>query len=233
MTSGISSGVQAMAASQKQLDSLANNLANSSTTAYKRQTSFVHAMAANRRGGQGEEVRVENRTDFSQGDIRQTGNPLDLALDGDGFFAVEGPSGEVFTRNGQFQVDRSGSLQTLDGFPIAWEGLQGAIDSEGSPIAISEEGVVSQDDRELGRLRLVNFQRPEQLESVDGGFFEAPDDFTEVAHTLTVRQHSLEGSNVSPIQEMISMISVQRRFSGASNVLGMINETYRRLSRMQ
>ena len=222
-----------MASSQKQLDSLANNLANSSTTAYKRQTSFVHAMAVERRGGKGEQVRVENRIDFSQGDIRQTGNPLDLALDGDGFFAIEGPSGEVFTRNGQFQVDRSGSLQTLDGFPVAWEGLQGAIDSTGNPISISEEGVVTQDDRELGRLRLVNFENPSDLQSVDGGYYEAPDDFNEIAHTLTVRQHSLEGSNVSPIEEMISMISVQRRFSGASNVLGMINETYRRLSRLQ
>ena len=233
MASGISSGVQAMATSQRQLDSLANNLANSSTTAYKRQTSFVHAMEANLRGGKGEQVRVESRIDFSQGDISQTGNPLDVALDGEGFFVVEGPSGEVFTRNGQFQVDEAGSLQTLDGFPVAWEGLSGAIDSEGESISINGEGLVTQGDRELGSLRLINFSEPGKLESVDGGYYEAPDDYTEVAHTLTVRQRSLEGSNVSPIEEMISMISVQRRFGGASNLLGMINETYRRLSRLQ
>ena len=222
-----------MASNQKQLDSLANNLANSSTTAYKRQTSFVHAMAKNRRGGQTEEVRVETRVDFSQGNIKRTGNPLDLALDGEGFFGVEGPSGEVYSRNGQFQVDREGGLQTLDGFPVAWEKLNGAIDSAGIPIVVNSEGVVRQGDREIGRLRIMNFKDAQKLESIDGGYYERPFDLEEATHTATVRQGSLEGSNVSPIEEMIAMISVQRRFSGASNVLSMINDTYRRLTRLQ
>jgi len=222
-----------MASNQKQLDSLANNLANSGTNAYKRQTSFVHALATSRRGGQTQEVRVDTRVDFSQGDIKTTGNPLDLALDGEGFFAVEGPSGEVYSRNGQFQVNRQGGLQTLDGFPVAWENLNGAIDTAGVPIVVNSEGVVRQDRREIGRLKIMNFADPQQLQPVDGGFYERPLDLEEVAHTSVVRQGSLEGSNVNPIEEMIAMISVQRRFSGASNVLSMINDTYRRLTRLQ
>ncbi len=222
-----------MASNQKQLDSHANNLANTATTAYKRQTSFVHAMASTRRGSQGEQLKVETRVDYSQGDIKETGNPLDIALDGDGFFAVEGPSGEVYTRNGQFQVDNEGVLETLDGFPVAWENLSGAIDTAGTPIIVNAEGVVRQNERELGRLKLMNFTDHQQLQSVDGGYFERPLELEETAHTAILRQGSLEGSNVSPIEEMIAMIGVQRRFSGASNVLSMINETYRRLTRLQ
>lgn len=233
MTTGIFSGVQSMATNQKQMDSHAHNLANTSTTGFKRKTSFVHALATQSLGGDDRELRVKSKIDFSQGELEPTGNPLDLALDGRGFFAVEGPEGEIYTRNGHFQVDKDGVLKTLEGLPLAWENLGGAIDNRGLPIVVNGEGVVRQGERELGRLRIVDFADEQELELHAGGYFAAPLDLKEAAHSAHVVQGALEKSNVNPIEEMVAMISVQRRFAGASNVLGMINETYRRLSRMQ
>ena len=233
MPNGVYSGVEAMVSNQERMNYMANNLANMSTVAFKRQTPFVHTLEGQRRAAKGGQLQVKLATDFSQGELLHTGNALHLALQGKGFFAVEGPEGEVYTRDGSLTVDPDGSLETLDGFPLAWEDLQGAIDPTGVPIVVDEEGVVRQNDVQIGRLRIVDFEN-DQLLSQDGlGYYHAPLDLLETAHTATVRQGSLEGSNVSAIEEMVAMISVQRAFSGASNLLGMINETYQRLSRLQ
>jgi flagellar basal body rod protein FlgG len=233
MTSGLYSGVESMVANQKRMDYLAHNLANTSTTAYKRQTPFVHALENDRRGGRHEQLTVRLATDFSQGSLLQTGNPLHVALEGRGFLGVEGDRGEIYTRNGALQVDREGSLKTLDGLPLAWEELHGAIDPTGVPIQIGTQGIVSQDGTEIGRLRLVDFENEQRLEQDSLGYYHAPLDLLETAHTADIRQGFLEGSNVEAVEEMVSMIAVQRAFAGASNLLGMINETYQRLSRLQ
>lgn len=226
MSTGVYSGVGAMATAQARMDRLANNLANVQTTAYKRQTSFVHAL------GRSGEFRVGHQVDFSQGELERDGNPLHLALDGEGFFAVEGPNGEVYTRNGAFLLDDSGALLTQSGLPVAWEELRGAIDPTGEELRVGSDGTVSQGGRTVGRLRVVNFADLQRLQQDSTGYFRAPLDLAESTHTAAVHQGALEGSNVAPIQEMIAMITVQRSFGGASNVLGMIADTYRRLSRI-
>jgi flagellar basal-body rod protein FlgF len=233
VSNGVYSGVEAMVANQRRMDFLANNLANSSTHAFKRQTTFLHTLEAGRRGHEREQLVARVATDFTQGELTRTGNLLHLALTGKGFLAVEGERGEMYTRLGTLQIDPDGSLQTLDGFPLAWESLQGTIDPTGVPIRIDGEGVVSQDDFEVGRLRLVDFEDDQRLTQDSLGYYHAPLDLLETAHTASVTQGALEGSNVQPVQEMVAMISVQRAFAGASNLLGMIGETYRRLSRLQ
>ena len=233
MSSAVYSGVEAMVANQKRMNYLANNLANVSTTAFKRQTPFVHTLERISRGEEHEQLDVKIATDFTQGGLLDTGNPLHLALEGSGFLAVEGNHGEVYTRNGTLQIDPDGSLQTLDGLPLAYETLQGAIDPTGVAIEVDAEGVVRQDGLEIGRLRIVDFQDDQRLVQDSMGYYHAPLTLLETAHTATVRQGFLEGSNVAPMEEMVAMIAVQRAFSGASNLLGMINETYRRLSRLQ
>ena len=231
---GVYSGVEAMVANQSRLDMLAHNLANSQTTAYKRQDGFVQALERESGRGKGKaRLDIERGTDFSQGPLIQTGSPLHFALEGQGFFAVEGPEGESYTRDGSFTVDEEGTLLSASGHPLVWDRQQGAIDPIGSPIDVDAAGVVSQDGRDIGQLRLADFEDRQQLYLDGFGNFRAPLEVLETAHSAVVRQGALEGSNVNPLEEMVSMISVQRAFAGASNVLGMINETYRRLSRAQ
>lgn len=231
MPDGVSSGVAAMALSQRRLDTVANNLANLSKTAFKREISFVQALTA--ANGRGRELSVSTRVDFSQGDLMRTENPWDLALDGEGFFAAEGENGEVYTREGSFFVGENGTLLTQTGQPVAWDEQRGAIDPQGESIQVDSEGTVSQDGRDIGRLRIVAFRDNARLVQGPAGYWRAPLTLRETAHTATVRQGHLEGSNVSPIEEMVAMISLQRSFESASNVLGLIGDTYRRLSRMQ
>ncbi len=219
-----------MAAAQKRMDRLANNLANLETTAYKRQTSFIHALSKG--AGNHSELHVGTKFDFSQGELEPTGNALHVALDGEGFFGVEGEDGEVYTRNGAFQVDENGTILSHAGLPVAWAELRGVLDPTGERIEIGTDGGVSQGGRSLGRLRIANFADLGKLSQDTNGYYHAPLGLEETAHTATVHQGALEGSNVSPIEEMVAMIAVQRSFSGATNILGLISETYRRLSRI-
>ena len=172
--------------------------------------------------------------DYSQGDIKETGNPLDYRA---GTVTASSRSKDRAERSTRATASSKSTTKAFSrpwtAFPLHGKTLSGAIDTAGTPIIVNAEGVVRQNDRELGRLKLMNFTDHQQLQSVDGGYFERPLELEETAHTAILRQGSLEGSNVSPIEEMIAMIGVQRRFSGASNVLSMINETYRRLTRLQ
>lgn len=229
MTSGVHGGVGALAAARKRVDGLAHNLANASTTGFKRSSAFTHALQTAR--GHTELV-AGTVIDFRQGDLQYTGEPLHLALEGEGFFAVEGENGELYTRDGTFRLDEGGTLTTQDGLPVAWDELLGALDPIGAAPVVGPDGDVSQGDRRVGRLRVARFAAPERLLQQDDGRFAAPADLEVVPHTARIHQGALEGSNVSAVEEMIEMMAAQRAFGSAANVLSLIAETYRRLSRM-
>lgn len=231
MTNGLYSGVSAMATSQRRMDTLSHNLANLSTTGFKRRTSFVHALQTARGGAA--ELRVGTKYDFSQGELEYDAEPLHLALEGQGFFAVEGQDGEVYTRNGSFSLTSDGVLVTAQGDPLVWAESRGGLNPTGEEINVDPDGSVWQAGRSVGRLQITNFTELTRLGQNGAGYFVAPDGLEETAHTATVHQGALEKSNASAIEEMISMIAVQRSFERASSVLGMITDTYRRLSRLQ
>lgn len=224
-----------MVASQSRMDALAHNIANASTTAFKRQNTFVHSLERAGRqdsGSAGRHLATRVAVDFAQGELIRTGSPTHLALEGDGFFAVEGPEGEVYTRDGNFLVGQDGTLVTGHGFPVSWDRITGAIDPTGDRIVVEPSGQVVQEGREVGQLRVVDFVDHQELYNDSAGYWRAPLGLAETAHTASVRQGALEGSNVNALEEMVSMISVQRSFAGASNVLGLIGDTYRRLARL-
>src|SRR4026209_814252 len=131
MDTGLYSGVAAMRANEKRMDSIAANLANANTTAFKRQTSATRTFDVALSGLTQRAIAVDTSTDFTQGPITRTGSALDLALEGDGFFAVDSPTGEVYTRSGKLRLDERGVLQTADGYPVAWEGARGTISPVG------------------------------------------------------------------------------------------------------
>lgn len=231
MNQGIYSAAAAMDAAGRRLDSVANNLANASSVGFKRTSSAFSAVLASQDGPL--QIQRTQQTDYSQGELLRTGNPLDVALHGEGYFGVELPDGEGYTRNGSFRLTQDGALVTEDGYPVAWERRNSAIDPLGDSILVDSSGMVTQGQAQIGRLRIANFSDPSMLAEGEGGFLRAGPGVMEVAHEAEVHQGSLEGSNVNPVDELVAMVEVQRAFGRASNAMSMIEQSYRRLARIQ
>lgn len=222
-----------MRAHQRSLDAIAGNLANLGTNGYKRLRTAHHEFDVPRPGAPGKPAQglgVVNQVDFSQGDLQRTGRPLDLALYGEGFFAVEGPRGEVYTREGSFHTTSEGVLVTQEGHPLAWDELRTTIDPTGLPVEVDDEGTVRQGADEVGRLRIVNFKNPARLRQSGDGYWSAPAKLPRAAHGAVVHQGALEDSNSAGVEELVAMVAVQRSFETAARVMSAIDDSYSRLT---
>jgi len=228
MDTGLYSGVSALRTAEKRLEAITANLANIDTPGFKRQAGATRAFTVP--GAEGYlEVDTRHRSDFTQGDLKSSSSPYHLALEGRGWFVAEGPSGELYTRCGTFRADGAGVLQTAEGYPIAWESNGGLIDAHGDLVQIDGSGVVRQGTKEVGRLRVVDFANDAALSSIGGGYFAAKEGASELPAEGVVHQGHLESSNVSSMDELVAMITVQRSFESANRLVQMINQTYERL----
>jgi flagellar basal body rod protein FlgG len=228
---GLYRSAVAMAAQQRRLDSISANLANVGTVGFKRGVTAAHEVEVERPRGKVRGVTTLVEVDFAQGNLQRTGREHDLALFGDGFFAVEGPEGEVYTRDGGFHLTEAGVLVSEEGLPVAWDELRGAIDPVGLPLVIDGEGNVRQGIQDVGRLRVVEFADRHQLRKDALGFWTAPPGAKQVASTTRVHQYALEDSNANGVEEMVDMIGVQRSFEVVARVFEAIDQTYERLTR--
>lgn len=214
----------------RELDVVANNLANAETTGFKRETPiFAVALEASLRdvtrervGGVPGRVFAETRAtrlDLAPGPIARTSGPLDVAIDGPGFFEVETPAGPRYTRAGSFVVDPQGRLTTPDGFPVL--GTGGPIAVGDRPVEIRASGAVVDDrEDEVGRLRVVRFDAPENLVKEGSGLFRAGEDLAPLpVENPELIERSLERSNVRPVEELASLVALQRSFDAAMRVL--------------
>jgi flagellar basal body rod protein FlgG len=163
---------------------------------------------------------------FQQGDVKQTGVPTDVAIEGDGFFAVQLPSGETgYTRDGEFHVnaqeqlvDKSGNLVLSDSGPIQFDS------NSTDPISISSTGEVSQGTNLKGKLKVVGFNNVQLLTPVNHDCFLAKDpklQATDATSTSTLRQGYIETSNTSPVAEMGHLITAMRSFEANQRVIQM------------
>src|SRR5438128_607282 len=150
MDNGIYHAAGAMRSGERRLEAIAHNLANVSTRGFKRETSFAHAL----RGGRAHEPQVVTglAPDLSQGTLDATSNPLDLGIDGPGWFAVEDGGGRSFTRDGSFRVDDRGTLVTQDGFAVAWKGARASLRPAGREVTVDSSGQVRQGETAVGQL---------------------------------------------------------------------------------
>ncbi len=221
-----------MAAGERRLEAVTHNLANVSTPAFKRLASATEATYSGRRGTRALSTSTTQRADFGQGMLERTENPYDLALYGTGFFAIEGPRGEVYTRNGSFRVDEQGVLQTTDGDMVAWNGARGHIDPIGEGVTIDMSGTVKQGARLVGQLRIVDFDDPSKLALGRDGAWRAPAGASAKLGQAEVHQGALERSNVSAVDELVELVVVQRSFETAKSVVDMIDQSYRRLNNL-
>lgn len=200
----------------RQQERIANNLANAGTVGYRRERSFTEVL--------NERLDAENSpisdratvqfADSAQGAFESTGNPLDVAISGEGFFVLSDPdSGTMrYTRAGQFTQDADGTLRNPAGYMVEGEGGPIQIPQDGGKIHISLDGEIKAGDQVVGKLRVVTFENPLQLQRLDGAAFSAngmePDDVPDPK----VRQGFLEQSNVDPMKEMTDMITHYRLF---------------------
>ncbi|MCS7048931.1 MAG: flagellar hook-basal body protein [Verrucomicrobiae bacterium] len=159
---------------------------------------------------------------FSQGHLRPTGAPTDVALDGPGFFEVQLPDGQTaFTRDGEFRVDPQGQLVTKEGHIVLGDGGPIQLDpNNGAPLSISADGTVAQGGEVRGKLRVVAFAEPHRLEWIGAGLFVARDPALVPTTAATpVRQGFLESGNTSPVTEMAHLIAALRQFEAMQRVL--------------
>ena len=220
------------------LEMLANNLANASTDGYKTdREGYSLYLAPEAMGTAGSNpdpqvlpVLARNWTDFSQGLLRATGNPLDVALSGRGFFTVRGPSGALFTRNGSFQIAASGQLVTAEGYPVTKVGGGPIQMQSSSPFEVTADGVVQQDGQVLGQLAIADFPDTASLAKVGKNYFSSPDPNLKpgAAAETQVYQGKLENSNANVAESAVRLIGVMRQFEMLQKAMALGTEMNRK-----
>jgi flagellar basal-body rod protein FlgF len=206
-------------ARMQELDMLANNLANTGTGGFKLDREFYTLFSAADNGVEGETSQTtmpmirKQWTDFSQGTLQQTGNPLDLALSGQGFFTVSSPTGPLYTRNGSFKISGDGVLTTIDGHPVTDpDGQPIQIPGQG-PITVASDGSLTQDGQAIGQLNIVDFKDRTTLGKLGNSYFVSNKDNPPFPTTdATVQQGNVEGSNVAPAESAVRLVGVMRQF---------------------
>jgi flagellar basal-body rod protein FlgF len=204
---------------ERQFEVIAHNMANISTTGFKRRCNgFTKAMEA--QGGPGGPAdEAPGAFDFSQGTLVQTDRTLDLALYGKGFFVIESQDGPLYTRHGTFQTNLNGQLVDTAGRLVA--GTAGPLivpaNVDVSEIYVNNSGRVSAGKAALGQLRLVEFaDKEDRLLGVGLNCFQAPKDVApQQAQNVTVRQGYTEASNVKLVDELVNMIMVSRMYEAS------------------
>lgn len=221
---------------EKKMEAVSNNIANMGTSSFKKAcTSFREVLAKCSDGSIRSGTTMILGTDFSPGEMKQTGNPLDVALQGPGFFKVETPQGVVYTRNGSFTQNNEGILVTSDGYPVLGQG--GQITLKGSNIEINDHGGISMDQSgdgrmsEIDRLTVVNFEDTSVLEKVGDSSYRSKSTSAQEtpADDTKVQQGFLEQSNINPVQEMIDLIQIQRTYEFYRKVIQSYDELESRL----
>jgi flagellar basal-body rod protein FlgF/flagellar basal-body rod protein FlgG len=146
--------------------------------------------------------------DFTQGSLEKTGNDLDLAIQGSGFFVAQTSAGQVFTRNGNFHVSPKGKLVTAEGDPVL--GDSGPIDIVGGPVSVSSDGTISVNGAVAGQLKIVDFPAGTNLTNVGSTYYSAPPKSEVAASGATIQQGSLESSNVNAVASAVELVTLQR-----------------------
>ncbi len=206
----------------RQMDVVANNLANINTTSFKRHMALLAEYP----------MRLDNvdqplsfvfdvgtHRDPKQGEVKPTGNPLDIAIVGAGFLVVETPKGERYTRNGNLRLNSDGELATASGYLILDDNNSPiVIDNNIAGLTIAKDGTVSNDQGPLGKLAVVRFRNEQAMKSKGEGLYETEEAPIPVEEP-DILQGMLESSNVQPILEMTRMIEIARAYSAIANLV--------------
>jgi flagellar basal-body rod protein FlgF len=220
---------------ERQMDVVANNVANVNTNGYKADRSMFQEYLAsgahedNFLGADRRVSYVQDRAtfhDFSQGAVEETKNPLDVAIDGGGFLVVQTPAGERYTRDGALQINNQGQLVTAGGNPVLGNSGPIVFQSTDKQVSIASDGNItvlegtSRIDSVRGKLRVVSFAQAQNLQKEGSNLYSAGQgDTAQPDITSKMRQGFVEKSNVNSVLEMSRMIEVTRTYTQISNLL--------------
>lgn len=215
MVKGILTSAGAMRPALAMHAVLANNLANANTAGFRQDRVAFQQIAGSLQVKNLETMmasapEMTTHLDSTAGAYEVTERPLDVAIQGDGFFVVQSPDGERLTRGGQFRLAEDGSLITAQGFPVQSEGGALTLPTD-QPITINTAGEIQSGETTVGRLRIVGVTEGQALEHVGGGLMKADGELT-AATEARVLQGVLEGANVEAVQAMVDMIALLRHF---------------------
>ena len=219
---------------QRELDVIANNVANVDTSGFKVESLTVQADPQKLPvGGQGPAtvnfaLDAGVARDFSQGSLKQNGDPLSMAIEGEGFFKVSTPAGERYTRDGRFSLDDQGQLVTQNGQAVQGDGGAIVIDPSKGQIKVATDGTVSQGNQTVGKIAVVNFASLSALSKDGQGLYRNDTNIQpQAAPAAKVRQGMIEGSNVEPITQISKMIEVSRAYENIANMMDQTSQLSR------
>lgn len=240
MVRGLYTAYTGMINQQKRLDTVTNNLANASTTGFKREgltsKSFDQMLTLKIKdlsvpylnegiGRMSLGVKIgENYTDYTQGSFKETGNTYDLAVAGNGFFTISfvdknGNESVKYTRDGEFTTDVDGYLRTLEGDYVQGEGGNIMIPTEASRISIQDNGDIYADDQYVDTIRIVDFEDYDYIKKYGENLYELVEGGVETESTAAVKQGYLEMSNINVVKEMVEMITISRAYESNQKLI--------------
>lgn len=223
MINGIASKLNAL---MNEYDTVSNNIANSSTPGFKKQLSSFSIESQNVTDENfnplASSIDWETKIDFSQGPLRRTDRPLDVAMEGKGLLMLESPEGRLYTRDGSLQINILGQLADLNGHLVS--GKNGPItiprSISDSDIQIDGSGIIRAGQTELGQLQVVELEDIGQLKVAGNNCFRGPEDVVfKPAEKTYVRQGYCEDSNVQAVGELTRLLTISRLFEASSNFL--------------
>lgn len=214
---------------RRQMDVIANNLANTNTTGFKAErlmfAEYMVSKASNPlTSGNGARISFVGQAgtlaDTREGALQVTGNQLDMAIAGPGYFTVETPGGPRYTRDGRFELDGQGRIVNREGLPILNRAGQPLTVPAGvTRIEVSNSGRLTSDKGDVGELGLVKFENDMALRKIGGNLYETDAAPQPVDATTRIQQNMVEASNVQSILEVSNMIEIQRRYQASQRML--------------
>ena len=217
-------------AMRRQLDVIANNIANISTTAFKSEQLLFDEYLVDGQARQ----KIAFVTDIGtarnlvEGEFIRTENPLDLAIRGKGYLTIETPDGERYTRNGSLRVDNEGFLVTSYGYKVLDDsGKAIELDPNDPQLSVASDGALTGGQGAIGRLGIVTFENEQNLQQIGSGLYKT-DDRPQQAENAMVEQGMLENSNVEPVLEMSRMIELSRNYQSTESMIRREDEMRRR-----
>jgi len=210
----------------RQMEVVANNMANANTPAYKtQQMMFTDYLVKTKSANTpfGTKVAfvqdVGMLRDTREGPLAQTGNSLDVAIHDDGYFVIDTPSGQRYSRSGHFSLDESGMMVTSDGYPVLQQSGQPIVFAPNeATITIAGDGTISTENGVIGRIKVVKFDNEQDLKQAGSGLYQTSDDPIAIDRPKVV-QGMLEQSNVQPVVEVTNMLSIMRNYEGVQKMV--------------
>ena len=220
---------------RRELDVVANNIANVDTTGFKVEGTMVKTDPATGAkmidGPPSLKFVIDDGVtrDFSQGALRQTDGPFDLGIEGQGFFSIQTAAGERFTRDGRFTLAPDGKLTTQAGDPVQGEAGDIVVDPQQGPVSIAADGTVSQGANKVGKIAVVTFEDLASLSKTGDNQYRSTSNLqTQPSTAARVHQGMLEGSNVNSVLQITRLIEISRAYESMAKTIENSAELSRR-----